>query len=147
MLKRQSMSRKVIFGVIIVAIVVIILLLITQLPEKQNLECKDDDGICPSGCKFDLDNDCIETGTISLGEVKSCLSDIDCVVVKPICGNLQCSFTEKQCKTDKFCETSISKKFVNVWNDAEIECSDGRPICGEQALQTSCYRGECRVVY
>ncbi|MBS3063977.1 MAG: hypothetical protein J4445_00830 [DPANN group archaeon] len=147
MCKRQGMSRKVIFGIIATVIVVAILIIISQLPEKELLECKDDDGTCPANCKFDLDNDCIETGTISLGEIKSCLADTDCAVVKPICGNLQCTFTEKQCKTDNFCETAISTKFLKVWNEAEIECSDGTPICGEQILQTSCYRGECRVIY
>ncbi len=142
------MSRKVILGLVLAFAILGSLLLISQiLPEKKITDCKHGDGICPEGCKYDLDHDCLETGVTSYGEVRRCLSDADCVVAEPICGNLNCIHTYSECQQDCYCITAINKAYENVWKNAKTKCT-GDNVCkvcpDDVRYEVTCNNGECR---
>ncbi len=142
------MSRKVILGLVLILIIIGVLLLISQLlPEKKITNCEHGDGFCPEGCIYDLDHDCPETGVTSYGEVRHCLSETDCIVVRPLCGNLNCIHTHNECQRDCYCVTAINKIYETVWSKAFPECIGEIPCgaCPEDVnYEVTCDNGECR---
>ena len=144
------MSRKVIFGLIIILAIASSLAIAVQLiPDKQITNCKSGDGICPEGCKYDLDHDCPETGHTTYGEIKNCLSEADCVLVNPLCNNLDCVHTHNSCEYSNYCGlTAINKAYKNVWEKANVECI-GEPVACPAVdyysiTEAVCENGECR---
>jgi hypothetical protein len=144
------MNRKVIFGIILIVAILAALLIVSQiLPDEKITKCKTGDGTCPEGCTYDLDHDCPATGVTTYGEIHRCLSDANCVAVRPLCGSLTCIHTYKECTTDKFCITAINKAYLNVWNNAKIQCTKevDFSLCPEiesANYKVVCDNGECR---
>lgn len=138
------MSRLVLLAIFIIILVAGMFLLIIALPEKP-LQCKSGDGLCPKNCSYETDKDCLKSKITTLGEVRHCLADIDCVVVKPFCGNPNCGFSDYECNSGKFCVTAIGKDYLAAWQSGKAKCLQPIDIKCEplENFQAKCVLGEC----
>ncbi len=144
----MAMTGKIIVAVLVLAIVAYAIFALAKTTPETAPECKAGDSQCPLGCSYATDPDCAQGGVSSYGESHRCISEKDCSVVKPICGNLRCSLTDVECRSGKFCITAVNKDYKNAWNNARVKCVDPVPnlVCPEKEYVPSCINGECRVM-
>ena len=139
---------KIIVAVLVLAIVAYAIFALVKITPEIKPECRAGDSVCPLGCTYATDPDCAQGGVSSYGESHRCITERDCAAVKPICGNLRCSLTDVECRSDKFCITAINKDYKNAWNNARVRCVDPilNLVCPEKEYVPSCINGECRVM-
>ncbi|MBI4095907.1 MAG: hypothetical protein HY438_03545 [DPANN group archaeon] len=131
--------------IIFILAVYSIFFFLSKTPE-QVLDCKSGDSSCPQGCTYQVDQDCAHSGATSLGEVHSCLSKSDCVVIEPLCGNPSCNILDNDCQAGSFCIGAINKNYKNAWAAASVRCVGTVPQCTpQQNVQAVCINGECSV--
>jgi len=142
-------DRKVLLGVIAILIGAAIFILAFSQREPQ-VSCGGGDGFCPKGCTFEQDSDCPRAKLTSVFEVRRCFVDSDCEVVKPICGNRECLFTDEACEQQCLCVSAINKDYVNTWNQASTTCTQTGAQCEPcgplESAKAICSSGECRVI-
>src|SRR3989344_4369441 len=136
------MDRRILFGVLAIVITLSIIGLLLNLPTKP-IGCISNDGSCPSGCKFENDRDCTRSTVTTSGEVRRFLSYLDCVIVKPICGNSRCDFNDVDCEMQCACETTVNKDYKNVFESAKVKCTARKDCvaCPEPQSRVVCISG------
>ncbi len=141
------MNRILIVSFAVIAVVIAIFVVVANIPEKPT-ECKSGDGLCPAQCNADADRDCQRSRTTGLGEVRHCLSDRDCIAVRPICGNQNCLFTDYECKSGKYCTTAIGKDYLAAWNGTRAKCTEPIETNCEppENFKAACAIGTCVVI-
>lgn len=142
------LNKKIVFGIVIIIIVVCTVVVILKLPEK-TVRCGLKDSICPQGCTYAYDADCIHSSTTSMGEVKRCLSDSDCVAANAICRNERCNFNDVACSTECSCKVAVNKDYKSVFESANVPCTlSSITVCADCPENTTavCISGECRII-
>lgn len=129
-------------AIVIVLGIVGVITLIPELPPQ----CKAGDGVCPHGCSYETDSDCLKSEVTSFGEIHRCLSSQDCLIVEPLCGNSECISIDKQCATGCICAVAINKDYERAWDLAKPECLGElkcEPCPDLEEFKTECLRGQC----
>ncbi|MFH0868984.1 MAG: hypothetical protein V1839_02025 [archaeon] len=142
------LKKQIVFAVVIIVIIVSVVTVLLMMPEKI-VGCGLKDSICPPGCTYAYDADCMHSTVTSMGEVKRCLSDSDCVEVNAICDNERCNFDDVACSTECACKVSINKDYKSVFESANVPCtSSGITVCAACPENTTnvCISGECRTI-
>lgn len=141
-------GRKVLYGIIVILITVSLLAVLLSIPQKPTAGCKSNDGQCPTPCTYEQDTDCPRSTITTSGEIRRCLSDMDCVVAKPICGNERCDFNAKECQSGCSCGVAVNTHYKTVFEEASVNCLPSGLACAK-CTETSkgvCMNGECRLI-
>jgi len=144
----KMMNKKVVFGLVVLVALASVIAMVLSIPEK-SANCGTKDGACPQGCSYASDADCLHSATTSMGEVKRCLSDLDCAAVSAICGNENCNFNDASCERGCSCGIAVNKDYKSVFESARVEClASGVAACAQcpEGTKAICISGECRII-